>query len=106
MSARTPFEDWWPQAACRNHPDLPLDAWLEKPDDGYWGTGPNAAAIAVCRACPVANDCLLYQLDFEGQVTDSARHGIFGATTPAQRARLAKQAGVPRRSSHPTGRVA
>ena len=47
-----------------------------------------AAAIAVCRSCPVITDCLAYALDMERGSNVMSRDGIWGGTTPSQRFNL------------------
>lgn len=78
------MNSWTGDAACREHP---ADWW--HPDDG----DDKRRALAVCRRCPVQAECLRFILDTEPADT---RTGIWGATTPAQRDRIAR-AGMLRR---------
>lgn len=43
-----------------------------------------------CTGCPAIDVCLEWALAFEGSVGQTYRHGVYGGTTPAQRARIAK----------------
>jgi WhiB family redox-sensing transcriptional regulator len=54
------------------------------------------AATVVCQACPVRQECLDYALATEPR-TSWGRQGIWGGTTPAQRATLARQRSTVRR---------
>jgi WhiB family redox-sensing transcriptional regulator len=70
---------WTRQALCAGHPDR--GAWFpENPQDAK-------RAKAVCRACPVAAECLAFALK-TGQ-----NEGIWGGTTPYERRRL-RRAGL------------
>lgn len=82
--------DWMDAAACAAS-DLPASAWTDKPEHGYWGSGHNAAAIAVCRECPVWRDCLRFVLDHEGGSKVEDRDGIYAGTTPYQRKALSQR---------------
>lgn len=64
------------------------------PDDRTWfpHSGPASyLARATCRACPVINECLEHALDLEGDVAARDRFGIWGNTSPTQRAKIARQ---------------
>lgn len=66
-----------PDRACA---DLPVEVFFPaQPGDG-------AAALRVCRRCPVQQDCLQYALDHP-------QHGIWGGTTAKDRRAMARAAG-------------
>lgn len=68
---------WMRQAACRGTPD---------PDVFFpAGRAPEEAADAkaVCGYCPVSRECLDYALSLYSR--GSVAHGIWGATTEAER---------------------
>ena len=69
--------DWMDDALCRQ---VGFDLFF--PDKGDNA----AAALAVCRGCPVTTDCLNYALS-SGMV-----HGVWGGTTEAQRRRMRRAA--------------
>ncbi len=68
---------WHSQAACRAHPEL---SWFPERGDP-----PEAidAARAVCRTCPVAEECRDFGLR-EG-------HGLWGGLTVLERRQLRRQ---------------
>lgn len=76
MSIVRAFErdGWTRQALCAGHPDR--QAWF--PEDSQSAR----RAKAVCRACPVRDECLGFALR-TGQ-----QEGIWGGTTPYERRRL------------------
>ena len=65
----------WNHAACKDNPDPFF------PQEGMPGYDPQPA-IAICRGCPIARQCLDYALLH--RLTD----GVFGGTSPAQRCRM------------------
>ena len=67
---------WHGQALCAQ---IGGDLW--HPDDAY----ATARAVALCRTCPVAADCLDYAMTVE---PPGCRHGVWGGLTPTQRTRL------------------
>jgi WhiB family redox-sensing transcriptional regulator len=68
----TPY-DWMSEAACEGvDPDL---FFPERGDD-------TSGAKAVCRECPVREDCLEYAL------ANGIRYGIWGGTSERERKRL------------------
>ena len=72
---------WMRDAACL---DYPADWWHPStPED-------KQAALSICRGCPVQAQCLQYALDTEPA---DVRSGVWGATLPWQRDRLAEAAG-------------
>jgi WhiB family transcriptional regulator, redox-sensing transcriptional regulator len=74
--------EWQADAGCR---DRPTSWWfpdLEQDD--------TEQAVAICRSCPVRNDCLLHA------VTKGEWTGIWGALTPSQRSEWAKAQRLPR----------
>jgi WhiB family transcriptional regulator, redox-sensing transcriptional regulator len=73
---------WYRDARCA---DADPEAFF--PPKG--GTG--AEALAICGTCPVVELCLAYALELEGDSHDRTRAGVWGGTTPRQRAALARQ---------------
>lgn len=68
--------NWMGRALCAQ---IGGDLWF--PEKG----GNTTAAIAVCRACPVAAECLSFSME----LTPGERsHGIWGGLTPRKRAKL------------------
>jgi WhiB family transcriptional regulator, redox-sensing transcriptional regulator len=65
-------EHWMKRAACRNHPQP--DMWFPDRDSHH-----KTAAIAICKTCPVANNC------FQFAKRECIDFGIWGGTTPEQR---------------------
>lgn len=54
--------------------------------------GPSVeAAKSVCRSCPVSLSCLAWAV----RHPDQAQHGVWGATTSAERRNLARRAEQP-----------
>ena len=49
-----------------------------------------APAVAICRRCPLIEQCLRIALDAEGDLSHRNRYGVFGGTTPVQREQMAK----------------
>ena len=80
--------DWQDQAACRTAPTGTMF-----PDD--WDEDGIAAAKALCRACPVQDQCLTYALD------NSEDHGIWGGATEKERSRLRRRRGQKARPPRP-----
>lgn len=72
----TPADGWQNQASCRSSdPTL----WFgHTPDE-------QAAAVAICNACPVRSDCLDYAL------TNRIDHGIWGGATEADRLKVVRK---------------
>jgi len=77
---------WAERAACA---DLPsgIDAYF--PDDGEL---PPVGALARCRSCPVATDCLATALIHESQ--SGYRFGWWGGVGPDGREELAQRLGI------------
>ena len=67
---------WETRAACRTA-GLPLDAWFPEP-----GHPVDPAALRVCWACPVREDCLEHAI--ETRETD----GVWGGLSAKQRRSL------------------
>ncbi len=65
---------WIEHAACRSHP---TDLFF--PEER--GVAAAAEAIAVCRTCPVIDECLAYALE------NRSLSGVWGGTTQGQRSR-------------------
>jgi len=86
--------DWMEYAACSTS-DLPSALWTDKPDGSQWGRSEQAQAVAVCRTCPVAAECLRHALRIEARADHWHRHGIWGGATPVQRHDLARQVSAP-----------
>lgn len=77
---------WGERAACV-HTSSGIDAYF--PDDGEL---PPADALALCRSCPVATDCLATALVHESQ--DGYRFGWWGGVGPDERQQIAQQLGI------------
>lgn len=73
---------WMEDANCANS-DPVLFFAEDSTADGRQRT---RLALAICRTCPVAAECLAYALE-----TDS-RHGIWGATTSTDRRQMKRRA--------------
>lgn len=71
---RSDVDSWRRQALCAGHPDR--GAWFSEDREDM------KRAKAVCRACPVRDECLAFA------VTTGPHHGIWGGTTPYERRRL------------------
>jgi WhiB family redox-sensing transcriptional regulator len=68
---------WRARAACR-----PLDSAIFFPDRTAYRNNDVASAKAVCRRCPVREECLEAALDGREKI------GIWGGLTPLERANL------------------
>lgn len=80
----TPAGDWTTRAACRGHdPDL----WF--PSRGE--NNKYVAAVAICKTCPVTDDCLTYA------IVQRVDHGIWDGLGESGRRRLAPAAPRPKR---------
>jgi WhiB family redox-sensing transcriptional regulator len=76
--------DWSTEAIC-----LQEDPELFFPSgDGGRAQGQIEMARSVCARCPVRSDCLTLAL------TTDAKYGIWAGTTPVQRRRLRRRAGL------------
>ena len=77
-------DDWYQAAACRGS------------DAGLFHGGPHEhrRAQAVCGHCPVAEVCLWWAMATEAAAAHPYRYGVWGATTPARRARMAEDLGL------------
>lgn len=75
------MDDWRDSAACRG-----MDTEL------FFSAAPSSRrrALATCRTCPVAAECLQAALDVERAAWAGAFHGIYGALTARSRHRLAR----------------
>jgi WhiB family redox-sensing transcriptional regulator len=69
--------DWRVKAACR-----PLDSAIFFPDRTAYRNDDIASAKAVCRRCPVREECLEAAMDGREKI------GIWGGLTPVERANL------------------
>lgn len=74
-------EPWRDRALCA---EVGGDLWFI--DLG----GNTRPAKAVCAACPVAESCLEYALDFEA-AHETPRWGVWGGLSPRQRAAVARE---------------
>lgn len=70
---------WTP---CRADPD----AWF-----AYGAQHSPAMARAMCSACPFTTECLTVALEREKGQPLAYRHGIWGGTTPSQRAAMDRE---------------
>ncbi|NNM44593.1 WhiB family transcriptional regulator [Knoellia koreensis] len=52
--------------------------------EAWWSSSLEAEAVAVCRSCPVARECLAYAL------AAGERDGVWGGFTNAERRGLAQ----------------
>lgn len=66
------FHAWMSDAACAEYPG---DIWFADKGDNHAA----ARAIAICRDCPVINQC--------ATAGANELHGIWAGLTPAQRSR-------------------
>ncbi|MDT0306166.1 WhiB family transcriptional regulator [Streptomyces sp. DSM 44917] len=78
----------WQQHGLCLHPDADPTWW----DQDTIATANGRRAYNWCLDCPVRRNCLDTTLRDEAGLRPSQRQGIRGATTPDQRARLAKKA--------------
>lgn len=69
---------WRDDAACR---DSAAEGFFPDSSDPREYDAPRA----VCRRCPVRQECLADQLAWEGGSGSSARHGMYGGLTPEER---------------------
>jgi WhiB family redox-sensing transcriptional regulator len=74
---------WAEQALCAQ---ADPDAWF--PEKGQHA--PAKTAIGICQACPVRTQCLDYALS-GADTWGGIAAGIWGGTTPQERARLRQQ---------------
>jgi WhiB family redox-sensing transcriptional regulator len=72
--------DWRMNAACQ-----PFDSELFFPDRSAYRNNEVARAKAVCRGCPVREECLKAAMDGREKV------GIWGGLTPEERAKLQRR---------------
>jgi WhiB family redox-sensing transcriptional regulator len=80
-----PQPAWMKRARCLSGDEHP-DQWFP---EGERKVPAERRAIQACRACPVRLACLQYALEIESGLGEQSRHGIWGAMTPGQRAKLA-----------------
>lgn len=80
---------WMERAACI---DMPLDVFF--PGPGRLGAADTRKAVAICRQCPVRQDCLDYALEHPDMA------GVWGGTSHRERNRIHKGA-TPPRYDHP-----
>lgn len=78
-NAEATAEDWTRLALCAGHPGRGWWFPADYHDDDA------AKAVAICRACPVADECLSYA------ISTGQSDGVWGGTTPAQRSRVARR---------------
>lgn len=89
--------DWWDQRACRNvNPDVFFPVLGRHLTDTEIDAL-CADAKAVCRGCPVRDDCLQYAIDVR------ASDGVFGGMSPRERWRLVRKQGSTGRRLSPHG---
>ncbi|MCO1338068.1 hypothetical protein BJH93_04040 [Kocuria polaris] len=50
-----------------------------------------AEARSYCLACPIRETCLDYALELEGGKAAQGRFGMYGGTTPTERARISRK---------------
>ncbi|MDN3358244.1 WhiB family transcriptional regulator [Actinomadura sp. DC4] len=78
--AGTATADWRALAACR-----PFDSAIFFPDRTAYRNNAVAGAKAVCRRCPVREECL------EAAMEGGEKVGIWGGLTPVERANLRRR---------------
>ena len=83
MSKPKPREEWIEDALCRR---LGLQTEIFFPERAR----SSLPAKQVCRECPVRQECLADQLEYEARGTGQIT-GIFGGLTPSQRAPLVRK---------------
>jgi hypothetical protein len=83
------------QALCADS-GLDADEWFPVSAGVYGARGEAAAAIAICRACPVRSQCLALSL----RHWDIGQHGVWGGLVAAERAMLRRR--MHARSKAPT----
>lgn len=87
LAAREP-EDWRLDAACRDWDhELQGDPW--HPDSDLPSAYDDARRI--CGGCPVAQACLDAAFSAESASPGALRHGMYGGTTPAERAAVIRK---------------
>ena len=74
------------QARCADS-GLDADEWFPVSTEVNSARGEAAAAIAVCRACPVRSQCLALSL----RHWDVGQHGVWGGLVAAERAMLRRR---------------
>ena len=74
-------DSWKAKAACRG---MNTELWYPKQNGGHPYTLPRQ----ICLGCDVRPDCLAYILTLESR--EGPRHGMWAATTPEQRLRMAR----------------
>jgi WhiB family redox-sensing transcriptional regulator len=72
---------WMADAACTT-----VDTNLFFPGPGKAGAQSTKQAKAICRACPVVNDCVMYAMSFPAR----SLVGIWGGMTERERTRYHK----------------
>lgn len=97
VAMRRDEEPWHTQAACHNHPDADA-VFFPTHTQGRGAKLACEAAFIVCYGCPVRSECLTETLRRERGLPLAMRHGVFAATTPAQRKALEAH---PRRQTRP-----
>ena len=73
--------EWMLNAACV---DMPLDVFF--PGPGRLGAADTRKAVAICRKCPVREQCLAYALTYPDMA------GVWGGTSHRERNRIHKSA--------------
>ncbi|WP_255502935.1 WhiB family transcriptional regulator [Mycolicibacterium sp. CH28] len=77
-------EEWRLRARCRG---MPLEMFfLTSTEKGSVRAAHESNAKRICLPCPVRQRCLSYAMEIGEQ------HGIWGATTPAERTAMRKRA--------------
>lgn len=78
VHVRGPVGEWADQGLCVNHPNQ--DLWF--PERG----ASVSEAKAICRACPVQQECLTYA------VNNGEKFGIWGGKSERERRRIRRTA--------------
>lgn len=74
---------WMRHAACLG---APTEWWMPEPERYDLRSSTVTAAILTCHACPVQDECRIYEDQVEdGYLSLNSVHGIWGGETPRQR---------------------
>lgn len=77
-------EEWMDEGACTQV--MPDTFFIKKGDS-------SKPAKTICNGCDVIEQCFSYIMDIEKSLCATKRFGIWAATSPSERYRIAKQRG-------------